>query len=181
MRTQSIIASEYDIRDELATHLPWLWRYGLVLSRRGDVAEDLVQATCHRALEDSKQYRAGTRLDHWLLSVLHSIWINEVRFYRIRARQGFVEANLALVLDGQYDMEISVLGNQVLRKVCALPEAQRTVVFLTYVEGFSYREVADLLDIPVGAVMSRLASARVGLAGEEFERGNVDWIEEHDE
>ena len=81
--------------------------------------------------------------------------------------QGFVEASSSLVLDGARDIETRALANQILRQVDALPEAQRTVVFLTYVEGFSYREVADLLGIPIGTVMSRLASARVRLANED--------------
>jgi RNA polymerase sigma-70 factor (ECF subfamily) len=167
MKTQSITTNEHDIRHELVAHLGRLWRYGLVLSRRRDVAEDLVQATCLRALEHTKQYQPGTRVDRWLLSILHSIWINEVRSRRIRMGQGFVEASSSLVLDGARDIETRALANQILRRVDALPEAQRTVVFLTYVEGFSYREVADLLGIPIGTVMSRLASARVRLANED--------------
>jgi RNA polymerase sigma-70 factor (ECF subfamily) len=57
-----------------------------------------------------------------------------------------------------------VLANQVLRQVNALPEEQRTTVFLAYVEGLSYREVAEVLQIPIGTVMSRLANARAKLA-----------------
>src|SRR5262249_42080155 len=56
-------------------------------------------------------------------------------------------------------------AGQVLEQVQALPEAQRSTVFLAYVEGLSYREVAAVLDIPVGTVMSRLATARAKLAG----------------
>ena len=52
-----------------------------------------------------------------------------------------------------------------LLEVLALPEAQRTTVVLVYVEGYSYKEAADMLDIPIGTVMSRLAAARGKLAG----------------
>ncbi|NLS08003.1 RNA polymerase sigma factor [Rhizobium sp. P32RR-XVIII] len=167
MKAQSIITNEHDFRHELVAYLGRLWRYGLVLSRRRDVAEDLVQATCLRALERGKQYRPGTRLDCWLLSILHSIWLNEVRSRRVQMGQGFVAASSSLVLDGENDIETRALANQILLKVDALPEAQRTVVFLAYIEGFSYREVAELLGIPIGTVMNRLASARVRLASEE--------------
>jgi RNA polymerase sigma-70 factor (ECF subfamily) len=167
MRTHGIIANDYDIRNELVAYMGRLWRYGLVLSRQRDVAEELVQATCLRALERAKQFQPGTQLDRWLFSILHSIWIDDVRSRRVRMGQGFAEASTALVLDGAHDIETRTLANQILRKVDGLPEAQRTTVFLTYVEGFSYREVADLLEIPIGTVMSRLATARAKLAGED--------------
>ncbi len=63
----------------MGEHLPRLWRYALVLSRQRHIAEDLVQATCVRALERGDQFVSGTRMDRWLLSILHSIWLNEVR------------------------------------------------------------------------------------------------------
>jgi RNA polymerase sigma-70 factor (ECF subfamily) len=167
MKTQRIITNEQDIRRELVAYLGRLWRYGLVLSRRREIAEALVQATCLRALEHSKQYQPGTKLDRWLLSILHSIWINEVRSCRFRIGQGLGEASSSLAIDVEHDIETRALANQIVRYVDALPEEQRTVVFLTYVEGFSYHEVADLLGIPIGTVMSRLASARVRLASGE--------------
>ncbi|WP_099999047.1 RNA polymerase sigma factor [Phyllobacterium zundukense] len=161
---EAVIASEHEIRSGLAQHLTRLWRYGVVLSRQRDVADDLVQATCVRALERASQFAAGTRLDRWLFAILHSIWLNEVRSRRIRMGHGFVDADIALVFDGERETETHVLANQVLRQVNALPEAQRTAVFLTYVEGLSYREVAEILDVPIGTVMSRLAAARAKLA-----------------
>jgi len=153
-----------EVRSGLREHLPRLWRYGLVLARRRDVAEDLVQATCMRALERAHQFQSGTRLDRWLLAILHSIWLNEVRAQRIRAGQGFVDAEAVLTVDGAAQMDERLLAGDVLRRVGDLPEAQRAAIFLAYVEGMAYREVAEILDIPVGTVMSRLASARARLA-----------------
>ncbi|MEK1895522.1 MAG: RNA polymerase sigma factor [Rhizobium sp.] len=161
---EALIASEADIRSGLADNLSRLWRYGLVLSHRRDVADDLVQQTCLRALERVEQFEAGTRLDRWLFSILHSIWLNEIRSQRVRLGQGFVDADEALVVDGARDTEMHVMANQVLRLVNALPDAQRAAVFLAYVEGLSYKEVASVLDIPIGTVMSRLAAARAKIA-----------------
>ncbi|RDJ15464.1 RNA polymerase sigma factor [Rhizobium grahamii] len=158
------IASEADIRSGLADNLLRLWRYGLVLSHRRDVADDLVQQTCVRALERVGQFEAGTRLDRWLFSILHSIWLNEIRSQRVRLGRGFVDADEALVIDGARETETHVMANQVLRLVNTLPDAQRAAVFLAYVEGLSYKEVADVLDIPIGTVMSRLAAARAKIA-----------------
>ncbi|MDR6635048.1 RNA polymerase sigma-70 factor (ECF subfamily) [Phyllobacterium sp. 1468] len=162
--TEAIIASEHEIRASLAQYLGRLWRYGIVLSRQRDVADDLVQATCVRALERASQFTSGTRLDRWLFSIMHSIWLNEVRSRRIRMGNGFVDADLTLSFDGEHETETHVTANQVLRQVNELPEAQRTAVFLAYVEGLSYREVAEVLDVPIGTVMSRLATARAKLA-----------------
>lgn len=144
--------------------MPRLWRYGLVLSRQKHLAEDLVQATCVRALERAGQFAAGTRLDRWLLAIMHSIWLNELRSQRVRQGQGFVDAEQELSFDGESLAQEQVLAAQVIKRVNGLPEAQRETVFLAYVEGLSYKEIAEVLHIPVGTVMSRLAAARAKLA-----------------
>jgi RNA polymerase sigma-70 factor (ECF subfamily) len=158
------IANDVEIRAELGRQLPRLWRYGLVLSRQRHVADDLVQATCVRALERAGQFVPGTRLDRWLLAILHSIWLNEIRSQRVRQGQGFVDAHSELSFDGESQAQDQVLAAQVIKRVNALPDAQRETVFLAYVEGLSYREIAEFLHIPVGTVMSRLAAARLKLA-----------------
>lgn len=157
-------STAHAVADGLRDHLARLWRYGLVLSARRDVAEDLVQATCLRALERADQFIIGSRLDRWLFSILHSIWVNEVRARQIRQGAGFVDPEESLTFDGVRHMDNGVLAAQVLREVAMLPEAQRGVVFLVYVEGLSYREAADVLGVPIGTIMSRLAAARDSLA-----------------
>ena len=97
-------------------------------------------------------------------TLLHSIWLNEVRARQIREGAGFVDPATSLVVDGVRQMEAGLLAAQVLREVQDLPEAQRGAVFLVYVEGLSYREAAAVLAIPIGTVMSRLAAARDTLA-----------------
>ena len=157
------------LRKELSAYLSRLWRYGLVLSSNRDAAEELVQATCVRALERADQFAPGTRLDRWLFAILHSIWLNELRSRKIRQGEGYVDPD-SLWVDGSRHVETNILAHQVLTEVLALPEAQRQTVFLVYVEGLSYREAAELLSIPVGTVMSRLAAARTTLgklAGED--------------
>ena len=95
---------------------------------------------------------------------MHSIWQNEVRSRRVRQGQGFVDAETVLVTDGAGTAETRVLANETIRQVQALPDAQRETVFLAYVEEMTYRETADVLGIPIGTVMSRLAAARAALA-----------------
>ncbi len=147
----------------LEPNLARLWRYGLVLSGARDVADDLVQATCVRAIERADQFEAGTRVDRWLFSILRSIWLNELRSRRVREGAGLVDAGEALVVDGGREIETNIFAAQVLREVGGLPEAQREAVLLVYVEGLSYREAALILAAPIGTVMSRLAAARLAL------------------
>jgi RNA polymerase sigma-70 factor, ECF subfamily len=149
----------------IAAELPRLWRYGLLLSGNRDTAEDLVQATCVRAIERAHQFQSGTRLDRWLIAILHSIWLNEIRSRKVRQGRGLVDADAVLVFDGIKETETNILAAQVLREVQGLPEVQRETVYLVYVEGLTYREAAETLAIPIGTIMSRLAAARAKLAG----------------
>jgi RNA polymerase sigma-70 factor (ECF subfamily) len=149
----------------ISAELSRLWRYALVLSGSRDTAEDLVQATCVRAIERSSQFQVGTRLDRWLISILRSIWLNEIRSRKVRQGQGLVDAETVLVFDGLRATETNIFATQVLREVQSLPEMQREAVYLVYVEGLTYREAADALAVPIGTIMSRLAAARGRLAG----------------
>ncbi len=114
-----------------------------MLSGNRDTAEELVQATCVRAIERAAQFTPGTRLDRWLVSILHSIWLNEIRSRKVRQGQGLVDAESALIFDGVREIETNILASQVLRRVQDLPEVQRETVYLVYVEGMTYREAAD--------------------------------------
>jgi RNA polymerase sigma-70 factor (ECF subfamily) len=157
--------SRREVQQGLPALLKRLWRYGLVLSGDSDVAYELVQATCLRALEKCDQFQSGTDLARWAYTILGSIWKNELRSRRIRQGQGFVDAEIALVADGVREMDTNLLARQVLKEVERLPEGQREAVFLVYGEGLSYKEAAEVLEVPTGTIMSRLAAARAKLAG----------------
>jgi RNA polymerase sigma-70 factor (ECF subfamily) len=103
-------------------------------------------------------------VDRWLLAILRSIWLNEVRARRIREGGGFVAAEDALTSDGAHEIEINITASAVIRSIGQLPEAQRETVLLVYGEGYSYSEAAAALTVPIGTVMSRLAAARATLA-----------------
>jgi RNA polymerase sigma-70 factor, ECF subfamily len=155
---------DQEVRNGLAAHLTGLWRFGLVLSGSGQVAEELVQATCLRALEKATQFEPGTRLDRWLFAIERSIWLNDIRAGKVRNPVELDEAESVLVFDGEESFQTNILAAQVLREVQALPSVLRETVFLVYGEGFSYAEAAQALSVPIGTVMSRLASARLKLA-----------------
>ena len=157
-------ASRREVRAGLEPALARLWRYALVLSRARDVADDLVQATCLRAIERADQFVPGTRVDHWLFAILRSIWLNELRSRRIRQGGGFVDAEDALTTDGAREIETNITASAVLRAMGRLPDAQRETLLLVYAEGYSYAEAAATLGVPIGTIMSRLAAGRAALA-----------------
>jgi RNA polymerase sigma-70 factor, ECF subfamily len=152
------------VRAGLEPSLARLWRYALVLSKARDAADDLVQATCLRAIERADQFVPGTRVDRWLFAILRSIWLNEIRSRRIREGGGLVDAEDALVADGEREIETNITASAVLRAIDRLPEAQRETILLVYGEGYSYAEAAATLSIPIGTIMSRLAAGRAALA-----------------
>lgn len=157
-------ASRREVRAGLEPCLARLWRYALVLSKARDVADDLVQATCLRAIERADQFVAGTRVDRWLFAILRSIWLNEVRSRRIREGGGLVDPEEVLTTDGAREIEVNITASAVLRAIGQLPEAQRETVLLVYGDGYTYAEAAAALAVPIGTVMSRLAAARATLA-----------------
>ena len=157
-------ASRLEVRARLESSLARLWRDALVLSKARDAADDLVQATCLRAIERADQFMPGTRIDRWLFAILRSIWLNEIRSQRIREGGGFVDAEDALISDGVREMETNITASTVLRAVSRLPEGQRETILLVYAEGYSYAEAATALGVPIGTIMSRLAAGRVALA-----------------
>lgn len=143
---------------------PRLWRYCLALTGKTDRADDLAQAACVRALEKSNLYQSGTRLDLWLLRLTQRLWLNELRHEAIRRGGGILAIDEIELSDGRGNPETNLLAREVLLEVMNLPEAQRTTVLLIYVEGYSYKEGAEILSIPIGTVMSRLAAARSKLS-----------------
>ncbi len=152
------------VRDGLPEVYPRLWRYAVALTGQRDWGDDLVQATCVRAIEKADMFEVGTHLDRWLFRMQQRLWLNEMRSRKVRQGGGLVPVEETDIKDPSPDAESNIMTRDVLSKVQALPDAQRETVFLVYVEGYSYKEAAAMLDIPIGTVMSRLAGARKRLA-----------------
>ncbi|WP_415401355.1 RNA polymerase sigma factor [Tateyamaria sp. SN3-11] len=144
----------------MAAVYPRLWRYAVALTGRRDWADDLVQTTCLRALDKAAQFEAGTHLDRWMFRMAQRVWLNELRSRKVRVGGGLVPVEDIDLPDKTPGADVNILARDVLNRVNALPEAQRQSVFLVYVEGFSYKEAAEIMEIPIGTVMSRLAAAR---------------------
>lgn len=161
------------VRNGLPSIFPRLWRYCLVLTGDRSRADDLAQASCLRALEKAEKFESGTHLDRWLFRLTHRLWMNELRKQAVREVGGLANIDDMDLIDPKLDPENNLLGREVLLGVMRLPEAQRVTVLLVYVEGNSYREAAEILDIPIGTVMSRLAIARGKLVKQFHDESDV--------
>ena len=153
-----------DIANELIVLMPRIWRFALSQSGRPDIADDLLQATCLRALERAHQFRGTGTLIAWLLTICRSIWLNELRSVSVRKTGGMETAGEADLVDIRPSAEINIFAREVFAKVMELPEAQRVTVELVYLQQFTYAEAAIILEVPIGTVMSRLFAARRSLA-----------------
>jgi RNA polymerase sigma-70 factor, ECF subfamily len=157
--------------EDLVALLPRLRRFALSLTGSVAEADDLVQAACERALRARDQWTPGTRLDSWVFRIIRNLWIDAIRK---RKTEGIVEAidEVAHVKgeDGRQVTETALTLTDVSDAVSKLPEEQRAVLLLVCTEERSYQEAADMLGVPIGTVMSRLARGRRSLA----ERFNLD-------
>ena len=151
-------------RSQLVALLPRLRRFARGLSGTADRADDLVQAACERALARMEQWTPGTRLDSWMFRIVRTIWIDDLRAQAVRQRaRERQEHEIETVFDGERNMEVQMTMRAVREAVAKLPPEQREILLLVAVEGVSYKEAAEILDIPIGTVMSRLARGRAAL------------------
>ena len=145
--------------------LPNLRRFALSLSRRKDLADDLVQITVERAIANAASFDATSRIEPWLFRIMRNAWIDQTRRQKTQGTQVDVfDIPDALPTDPAPGLEARIMLRHVQEAMLTLPEDQREVLHLVCVEEMSYAETARTLDIPMGTVMSRLARARLALA-----------------
>jgi RNA polymerase sigma factor (sigma-70 family) len=149
------------LHEEIAALLPRLRRFARTLAWQREDADDLVQLSVERAILHSSSYQAGTRLDSWLFRIIKNAWIDEVRA-RVRRSEVFAPEE-----EGEHVGDDFAEAHQqrmaVQKAVSLLSEEHRLVVGLVLVEGLPYKEAAEVLEIPVGTLTSRLARARTAL------------------
>jgi RNA polymerase sigma-70 factor (ECF subfamily) len=156
---------------EALDYLDALYGTAVRLARSPDAAQDLVQDTYLKAFRARDRFQAGTNLKAWLYTILHNTWRNRRRD-QARSR---VEADSEIVdgaaeqagdmLSAPPDSPEAVLVNASLSEdlrvaLARVPEAFRETIWLRDVEELSYQEIATVLDVPVGTVMSRLSRGR---------------------
>ena len=155
---------------QIADLTPQLRRYARVLLK-GDIqqADDLVQDCIERALQRSALWQRGTNLRAWLFTIMHNIYVNQVK-RKINGPE-FVTLDETAERSGSQHAESAAVLSDLQVALNRLPVDQREIILFVSIEGMKYREVASILEIPEGTVMSRLARARkqlcVSLEGEK--------------
>jgi RNA polymerase sigma-70 factor, ECF subfamily len=152
------------LRQDLVALLPRLRRFALSLTRNGADADDLVQDTCIRAIASSADWDPAQGLDRWVFRILRNLWISEIRKRQVRLGSGQVDASETDELRTDTTAEHDLALKQLMGRLAGLPSGYSSVLLLVGVEGYSYKEAADVLDLPQGTVMSRLYRARQMLA-----------------
>jgi RNA polymerase sigma factor (sigma-70 family) len=148
---------------DIAGLLPRLRRFARTITYNREDADDLVQAAVERALGRSAQWEPGTRLDSWLFRIMKNAWIDEVRS-RIRRDRIFApEADGEHVGDDFAEAHQQRIAIQ--KAISMLSDDHRIVIGLVLVDGLPYKEAAEVLEVPIGTLTSRLARAREALQG----------------
>jgi RNA polymerase sigma-70 factor (ECF subfamily) len=158
--------THFDTRRQLVEMLPRLRRFALVLARSADAADDLVQSSLERALGRLDQWEPGTRLDRWMFQIMKTVWLNNRRYEALRQVEELDESFSSIAIDGARQVETKITLDEVRKAFERLPAEQRQAIFVVCVEGYSYREAAELLHVPIGKVVSRVARGRVALMRE---------------
>ena len=150
-----------ETKQQLVALVPRLRRFAYGLTGSMDEGDDLVQAACERALGRLHQWQKGTRLDSWMFRIVQTIWIDRMRAQKTRGRTSDLEQAAHVVGDdGVRTVESRLTLDRVRTAIAELPEEQRLVLAMISIDGRSYKETAEALDLPIGTVTSRLARAR---------------------
>jgi len=139
--------------------IPALRRYAAALLRSRQDADDLVHDCLVRALDKLHTRRDDGDIRAWLFAIMHNLFISQRRRSVVRPDSAPL-GEQAEIFGVRADQESSLLYREVVRELNGLPEEQRQVILLVSVEDLSYTEVARVLGIPVGTVMSRLSRGR---------------------
>jgi RNA polymerase sigma-70 factor, ECF subfamily len=153
-------ASE-NVHGQIAALLPRLRRFARNLTRNPHDADDVVQIAVERALLKLEQWRRDARLDSWMFKIIRNVWIDELRA-RGRRDKIFLAAEAGENV-GEAVMEREAELMSVQSAMARLPEEQRMAVSLVLVEGLPYKEAAEVLEVPIGTLTSRLARGREAL------------------
>lgn len=162
---RGIVAANNSFADDLIALMPNLRRFAISLCRSRDIADDLVQITVEKAFAARDSFDPATRMDAWLFRILRNAWIDMTRRRKTQGTQVDIDdVPDAQVVDGTKTTETSMMLKSAQVAINELPDDQREIMLLICVEEMSYKEAAELLDIPIGTIMSRLARARIAIA-----------------
>ncbi len=167
MNPLSYLCRNREFRQKLEESRPRLYRLAFAWSHDHALSDDLVQEALAKALKHAGQLRNRDAFDSWLFGILANCWRDH---FRSRREMDDIEDHVLASQDTpERHHEQLHITERVRTAVANLPEGQRQVLTLIDLEGFAYAEVAQILSIPIGTVMSRLCRARKTLADKLFE------------
>ncbi len=159
-------------KEEALPHLNALYNYAMSINSSKQDAEDLVQDTFLRAYRFFHQYTPGTNCKAWLFRILRNLYNTRYKNYKKTPGQVhyedyeeiydfIIESDLASSIDDpEREFFDSILPEEIVEAINELPEEFKSVLLLADIEDFSYKEIAEIMDCPIGTVMSRLHRAR---------------------
>ena len=147
-----------DVKWLMAREIPRLRRYARSLTGDSDAADDLVQDCMERAIRKRHLWRRHGSIRSWLYRVLYNVFLNRIQGDRSRRHVPLDRVDGVLTTPARQEQEIHC--KDVVAAMQALPDEQRAAMALTAVEGLSYDEAAEILDVPIGTLRSRLFRAR---------------------
>jgi RNA polymerase sigma-70 factor, ECF subfamily len=179
------VADQSTFADLAMEHMGSLYSAALRMTRNPSDAEDLVQETYLKAYRAFNTFQEGTNLKAWLYKILTNTFINSYRSKKRRPEQSELEDVEDLYLyrrlggleaaaagrSAEEEVLDSFTDAEVKAAIESLPEQFRIAVLLADIEGFSYKEIAEILDVPIGTVMSRLHRGRKALQKALYEFG----------
>ena len=155
---------------EMIPHMSLLYNYALRLTNNEDEAKDLIQDTYLKAYRFIDKYQNDTNAKAWLFRILKNSFINnyrknsrtpeQVEYSEVEEYVGLLKAESAPSTDMRKDVYDNLLGDDVMRAMESLNEEFRTIIILSDLEEMTYEEIAEILEIPLGTVRSRLHRAR---------------------
>lgn len=160
-----------DFEAELFDLLPRLRRFCFALCGVAHDADDLLQSTVERLLV--KPPPADADAAKWMFRVCKNLWLDELRARKVRTAEPIEPDTELAGLEGEQTMMERLALKETNAAMEKLPEEQRAVIALVALEGFTYQETAEALDVPIGTVMSRLSRARATLVDALGQRENV--------
>ncbi len=163
LSSPSVVTSQipmHELDEQLRELIPRLRRFAVSLTRNASSADDLVQSTLERAIISWADKRVEGDLRAWLFSILYRQFLDAHRRTRRYARmlEFFTGRD-----DAQPSVERTVIAQATLQAFDQLNTEQRALLLWVSVEGLSYKEIAEILEVPIGTVMSRLSRARQAL------------------
>ncbi|WP_375393386.1 sigma-70 family RNA polymerase sigma factor [uncultured Sphingomonas sp.] len=158
---EHVSLSDPEFKVQLGQVIPHLRAFGRSLSGSRDLADDLVQETLLKAWAARKRFQAGTNMRAWTFIILRNLYLSQMRRARFKGEWDDLVADRILAAPASQDRHVELGDMQ--RALLHLPQPQREALILVGAGGFAYEEAADICNVAVGTIKSRVARGRVAL------------------